>query len=130
MKKKSANTLLNESIEQMEMKRDLELALLKSQAHEISESLNPINLIKNTFTTMTDSTDLKTGIGKTILGVTAGFLFKKMILGNTRNPLKKVAGMLLQTAVAGLVANNSDKIQSTGKNLLHSIVSKFKHEQR
>ncbi len=128
MKKKSPNTLLNESIEQMKIKRAYELNILKAQVHEVHESFKPVNLIKDTFISMTASKDLKTGIGKTVIGIVSGLLFKKMFFGKTQNPIKKTLGILLQTTVVGLVASNSDKIISTGGKLLHSVFSKFKHK--
>lgn len=129
MKKNSPSTLLNDTIEQMEIERSQELILLKAQFHEVRESLKPINLIKSSVKTMTNSDNLKKGIGKTVIGVASGLLIKKVFFRNTHNPIKLAASVMLQTAAVNLVANNSEKIISTGRKLLSSMFSKSKHSK-
>lgn len=128
MKKNSPNAFLKESIEQMEIKRAQELILLKAQVNEIRESLTAGSLIKNTFKSVTASNDVKTGIGKTVIGLASGLLIKKIFFRKSFNPLKIAAGYLIQTGVTVLVANNSDKINSVGKKIFQTIISKFKRK--
>jgi len=129
MKKNSPNDSLDEAIVLLELKRDLELLQLKQQLNEVLESLKPINLIKDTFNAVTASPDLKNGIGKTVLGVASGLLVKNILFRNSYNPLKVVAGIVLQTVASGLAAKNSDKIKSTGQRLFHAILLKFKRNK-
>lgn len=124
MKKNSPNAFLKESIEQLELQRTQELILLQAEVKELRESLTPSSLIKSTIKTVTDSNDLKAGIGKTVIGLATGFLIKKIFFRKTYNPLKLAAGYLLQTGVTVLVANNSDKINYVGKKLIKSVLSK------
>ena len=124
MKKKSPNDLLDEAIELLEAKRDVELIQLKQELNGVLESLKPINIIKDTFKKMTNSTDLKEGIGDTAIGVASGLLVKNIFFRKTYNPLKLIARTILQTVVTGFAANNSSKIKSTGQNLFHAILSK------
>lgn len=124
MKKNSANTLLNESILQMEIRRNQELILLKAQFEEVKESWTPINLIKDSLETVTSAPNIKKGIGRSIIGFASSLLIKKIFFRKTHNPLAIVAGMLLQTAAVGVVAKNSDKISSIAKKLLQRFVYK------
>ena len=126
MKKNSANTLLQESIAEMEKQRAQELILLQAEVNELRESIKPINLIKNTLKSVTTSNNEKTGLGNTVIGLATGLLVKKIFFRKTYNPLKMTAGYLLQTGVTVLVANNSDKINFVGKKLLRSIYTKIK----
>ncbi len=126
MKKNSANTFLQNSIEQMEIKRAQELILLQAEVKELRESIKPGNLIKNTIKSVTDSNDVKTGIGKTVIGIATGLLVKKVLFSKTYNPFKMAAGYLLQTGVTVLVTNNSDKINFVGKKIFKTIYTKFK----
>ena len=130
MKKNSANTLLQESIAEMEKQRAQELILLQAEVNELRESIKPINLIKNTLKSVTTSNNEKTGLGNTVIGLATGLLVKKIFFRKTYNPLKMTAGYLLQTGVTVLVANNSDKINFVGKKILSAIYSKFKSPSR
>jgi len=125
VKKKSANDLLDEAIFHLESKRDLELIQLKGLLREVHESLKPINIIKDTFKKVTNSPDLKEEIGKTAIGVASGLLVKNILFRKTHNPLKVVAGIVLQTVVSRIAFNNSDKIESTGHKLFQAILSKI-----
>lgn len=127
MKKNSPNTEIIESIDQLEIKFAQELILLRAEINEIPESLSPNKLIKNTFKAVTPFNDFKKGIGATFIGLASGFLVKKILFGNTINPLKIAAGFMVQTVVAGLVVNNIDEIDKQGKKLLKNITSKAKH---
>ena len=126
MKKNSANTLLNEEIEQLEIRRAQELILLKAQFEEVKDSWMPINLIKDSLETVTSAPNIKKGIGRSVIGFASSLLIKKIFFRKTHNPLTIAAGMLLQTAAVGLVANNSDKISSIGRKLFNNLFSKFK----
>ena len=126
MKKNSPNDLLDKEIELLESKRVQQLVQLKEQFQAVHASISPINIIKNTFKKVTSTPDLKNGVGKTALGVASGFLVKNILFRRIHNPFIKVAGTLIQTAVVGLVANNSGNITSTGGKVLKTIFSKFK----
>ena len=125
MKKKSPNDLLDEEIQLLETKRDVELIQLKQELNGLLESLRPINIIKDTFKKVTDSTDIKEGIGNTAIGVASGFLVKNILFRKTLNPLKLIARVILQTVTTGVVATNSDKIKSKSQNLFHAVFSAF-----
>lgn len=122
MKRISANTLLDNTIKQLEIKRAQELILLKANVKDIRESFRPNNIIRDTFAKQTE-------IGNTVFGLASGFLIKKVLFRKSRNPLKIVARSIIQTAVTGIVANNSDKIHAVGRNLFNTIISKYKHSR-
>lgn len=125
MKKKSPNDLLDESIQVLEIKRDMELVQLKLELNGLLESLKPLNIIKNTIKKATNSSDLKEGVGKTALGVASSMLVKNVLFRNTHNPMKLIARGILETIAIGFAANSSDKIKLSGQKLLHSLLSKI-----
>ncbi len=123
---KTPNNILDESIQMMETKRDLELIQIKLELHELFESLKPMNIIKDTISKVTTSPDLKQGIGKTAVGVASGILVKKILFRGTHNPLKTVARTLLQIAATGFAAKNADKMKTAAQKLFYGLVSKIK----
>ena len=124
MKKKSPNDLLNDSIQLLEAKRDLELIQLKQGFDEVRESLKPINIIKETIKKATFSSGVKEGIGKTAIGIASGFLIKNLLFRKTINPAKLLARGVVQTAAVGLTATNLDKIKLKGAKLLRALLPK------
>ena len=111
MKTESATDILARDILLLAAKRETELEILKEQVHVGLESLKPMNLLKNTFKNLTHSTNIKDGLGKAAIGVTAGFLLKKLVFGPSVNPIKNLAGAAFQTLVTNVATRNSDKIK-------------------
>ena len=126
MKKKNETDALNETIVLLQDKQTQELKLLKEQFHLTYESLKPINLIKNAFHEVTSSPDLKNKLLNNVIGLTTGYLSKKVLIGTSNNPIKKILGTLLQFSVANVVSKHSDNIKSVGGNILNRI---FKHSR-
>jgi hypothetical protein len=122
MKKKNEIDTLNETIVMLQKKRTEELKLLKEQFYLTYESLKPINFIKSTFREVTSSPNIKNNLLNNIIGLTTGFLSKKVIIGTTNNPIKKYIGVLLQFAITNIVSKHSDIIKSAGGNLLNRIL--------
>lgn len=121
MKTKNETDSLNELIITMEKKRAYELDLLKDQLHIGCESLRPLNLIKHVFHDITDSPEVKHNLVNSAIGLGTGFLSKKLLTGNTHNPIKKVFGTLLQFGVAKVVAKHTDDIKLIAGNLLKRV---------
>ena len=91
---------------------------MKNTAREILNDLKPVNLIKGAFS----STVKAPGFGKNLLrgaaGLAAGFLSKKIFVMGSSNVVKKALGTVVELGVAKVVANNADKITSSGVKLL------------
>ena len=124
MKKISSITELKETILLLEIKQLNEGQLLKEQFKITYESLRPVNLIKNTLHELAIVPDLKGDLLKATLSLVAGYLSKKVLIGSTNNPLKKLLGTLLQMGVTSIVSKNTDGIKSGVIYLVNNIFSK------
>ena len=122
MKIKNETDSLNEAIILLEGKRAKELELLKELFNSGYESLKPINLIKSTFKEVSSSPEIKNNIFGYAIGITAGFLSRKLWVGSSHSPVKRVFGTILQFAIANVVSKHSDRIKSTGDNLLQRFL--------
>ncbi|MDO9186478.1 MAG: hypothetical protein Q7W13_10745 [Bacteroidia bacterium] len=114
---------LRESILLLEMKQANEWCLLKEEFHTTYESLKPMNMIKNTFKDMATTPNLKTDVVNSVIGLAAGFIAKKVLLGNSHNPITKILGIVLEIAIANKVAKNADGIKSIGSTILKKIIN-------
>lgn len=94
----------------LEVKRESELAALKEEVVSTLQSLKPINLIKSTIAEVTQSPEIRGGIGKAAFGMVTGLLLKKLVFGSSEGMLKKSAGAIFQTLAANITTRNSDKI--------------------
>ena len=129
MKNKNATNALNELIIVQEMKYANDLVKLKEQFEVAYDSVKPINLIKNLFHEVTASPEIKNDLLSNVIGFGTGFLSKKLLLGTSHNPIKKVFGTLFEFAVANLVSKNADGIKTIGGNLLNRFLKKNKTKQ-
>lgn len=124
MKKITSLAELKESIILLKIKQADEKALLTQQFMITRESMRPANLIKHKIHDLVTSPNLKENLLNAALSLATGFVSKKVIVGSTYNPLKKLFGTLLQIGVTGIVAKNADGIKSTAMNLIGNIFRK------
>ena len=103
---------LRDAIVQLESKQLEDKRLLKEQFFFTYESLRPVNLIKNLIKDLIASPDLKQQIASTLLGLAAGYFTKKVAIGSSHSPLRKILGSFLQMGVANVVTKKSGGIKS------------------
>ncbi len=109
-----SGTDLNAAILQLETRQAEETQILKENFYAICESLKPVNLIKNTFKEVTESTDIKNHLLSTGLGLATGYLTQIIFEEKSDSPLKKLFGATLQFGVTSLIANNPEAIRTFG----------------
>ena len=124
MKKLTPQAQLQESILLLETQRANEEILLKAELKTTIESLKPFNLIKSSVGEFIKSPNLKENVLDASLSLVAGFLSKKIIFGNSHNPVKQVVGDLIQASVTSIFAKNVDSIKSFTKGLAAKLSTK------
>lgn len=118
MKKINQTDILDQTIALLKIKQEQELDAVKEQFHVAYESVKPLNLIKNTFADLSTTPGLKSNLLNNVIGLSTGYLTKKLLLGAAHNPVKKVLGAVLQFVVTNFVSKHSD-------NIIHKIERKF-----
>jgi hypothetical protein len=108
MEKRNATQNLSQTILLLEQKKAEELQSLQQQYLVIYEGVKPLNLVKNALNKMTTSPELKHNILNTVIGLSTGYISKKLLLGSTHNPIKRILGTVLQFAVTNLVARRNN----------------------
>lgn len=109
---------LNEAIIVLRERRTRELESLQAHLDVTYESLKPINFIKSTFREVSSSPEIKSNILGHVIGIGTGFIVKRLWVGHSHNPVKKLFGVIVQFAIASFVAKHSDDIKYLGKGLL------------
>lgn len=111
MQKITTAAELKTAIKQLEAMQANELSLIKGEFLHVCDSLQPINLIKNSFKSIISSPDLKDNIIDTSIGLAAGLLSKAIIIGTSHNPIKKLLGTVLQAGVTNTTAKHTETIK-------------------
>lgn len=126
----TTSAALKTAIKQLELEQKESLSALKEEFSELQESFKLRNIIKSTFKAAVNVPDLKTDLVNAAIGLTTGIMAKKMIIGKTINPLKRLAGIALEMFVANKVTKNADQIRSTGNVILNKIFKKEDQEEK
>jgi hypothetical protein len=109
---------LEARIMELEKRQVRQMAELKETAVGIVESFSPSNMLKSALHDVARSPDLRNSAINTAIGIGAGFLGKKLYVGNSRNIFKKVAGSAVQFLIANFVRKKIPEIREN--NLLHN----------
>lgn len=110
MYKINSDKTLAEAIRNLEAQRFLELEILKKQAELTLHELNPVNIVKEkihdgiaNIGETVKSSEFKSGLLKTGIGLASGFLTKKLLVGNKAGIIKRLLGTAVQAAVSGFI---------------------------
>lgn len=126
MEKVNLDDFVKAEIYRLKLKQKLELASLKSQLHTTFEQLKPINLLKQTFSEVSESPEMKSQLLNSGIGLLTGYLSKKLMIGNTSNPIKNILGTIVEFIIANVVAKYSESILENGENILQLFLGKVK----
>lgn len=124
MKPITTSEELHAAIQELEVQQAGELILLKEQYFKTKEGFKLTNLIRSKFKETISDPDLRTDALNAAIGFTTGILAKKLMIGKTINPFKKLLGIAVEMAVAGSVVKNADGIKSAGKSILNTLFRK------
>ena len=108
MKKIHNSTDLQEAIVELKQKKDIEELALRYQFHETLVVFKPSNILKNTVSEVAASTTFKHNLLNVVVGLGAGYLSKKLVVGREAGLLKRSLGTALQFAVTSLIAKNKE----------------------
>ncbi|MEO7524360.1 MAG: hypothetical protein ABIT58_09715 [Ferruginibacter sp.] len=115
---------LDEAIIQLEKKKVFQGNLMKDQYQDTLESLKPGNLIKHALKGIVHSPDARSGILKTVAGLSVGLLTKNLFWGNSGSIVKRLLGNAMKIGVAKTAVSNSDKIKAYGLAIYNNLFRK------
>jgi hypothetical protein len=124
MQKITSAKELKDAIRSLEEKQADQGRILKEQFFIVIESIRPVNIIKSTFKEVATSPKLMSEILSTTIGLAAGYVSNKSIVGSSGNLFRKLLGTVLQFGVTTLIIKNPDAVRSLGQTLLQRFLSK------
>jgi len=125
MQKINSYIELQEAILALESENQEQGRELKELYDRTFERIKPENFVKNTIKEILAFPFTKdNNLLNAAIGLTTGYLSKKVVFGSTHNPLKKIVGAILETAVAAVAAKKGDAIKNAGIRLVKHFFKK------
>lgn len=127
MKNINSTHELSEAINTLSEQQRAQGLLLKDQFLTTVRYFKPENLIKETLDGVVNSPELIKNIISTSLGITTGFITKKVIIGTSGNLLRKLIANIIQIGVTTTIATHPDEVKAAGGKIIKLI---FKRNQK
>lgn len=100
---------LKSAIAELERKKTGDEAAIKYEFKEMYETYKPANILKNTLTEVSASPKFRHNLLNVAIGLGAGYLSQKLVVGKSAGLLKRVAGTALQFGVTSLIAKRGSQ---------------------
>jgi hypothetical protein len=91
---------------------------LKTQLLLTYENLQPVSILKSVMNEAAASPNFIESIVGSLMGLLGGYLSKKISVGTSDNPFRKLIGSALQFTITSIVALHPNAIMSIGKFVL------------
>jgi hypothetical protein len=117
---------LQAKIIELQTRRNEEGVNLKAELSDIIDNIHPVRLFINGLKKIVTSPEVKTELLSVSIAMGAGYLAKKIIVGNSKNTLQKITGNILSLMVSQNITLNSEKIQSTVFSFIKELINKKK----
>ena len=118
---------LDERIRNLELQQRQQTEAIKVEFRALAASVSPKNLLKSAVKTVVGTPGLKTTVMDTAIGAVSGTLGKRLIVGKSKNIIRRLAGNAARFVISNFVRNKmpvvKEKIATTplrnAKTLLH-----------
>jgi len=120
---------LKKAIELLQAEQVVKGQLLKEQFYLISGNFKPLNILKGSISDLASSPYLFENILGTTLGLTTGFLSRKIFIWASRGILRKLFGTVLQVGVTNLVAQHPGAVNTIGSFIFKKVFRKKETDQ-
>lgn len=124
MQKITSITDLTSAIELLEVEHYAEEQLLKEHFYLTIESFRPFKILEQKLKDLTTPSNITDNILGTLLGLGAGYLSKKIVVGGSGNLLRKFSGALLQFGVTKFIALHNEEIKLLGQFIIDRVFRK------
>jgi hypothetical protein len=122
MHKISSSEDLKKSIQELELRSKRQEAVLKeglkSTGQSIKQTLKPANLLKSGLETVRHTPSMKVTAINTFIGLAAGYITRRFIIGKSTSIIKKTIGFAVQAGITRMVHNKLPEWQHKASTLM------------
>lgn len=97
---------------------------VKEQLNLLYKTFEPVTVVKNVFNEVVTSEEFRANILTATMGISTGYITKKLLFKKNNNPLKSLLGNLLQYGLANLIIHPSRTLQTIFLPILGLILDK------
>ena len=90
---------LKASIRELELKTQRQEQAIKENAKTVAQSFKPMNLLRLAISKFTTTPDMKTTAVNTFIGLAAGYITRKVVIGKSKNIFKRTLGAAVQAGI-------------------------------
>jgi hypothetical protein len=119
---------LKDTIRLLEEEQAIHGQILKEQFYNVIDNIRPVNILKSTFHEVASTPDLLGNLLSATVGLTAGYISNKTLVGRSANLFRKLFGTILQFGVTTLIVKNPDTVKSLGQSIIHRFLNKKRIE--
>ena len=109
MKALKQTDILDNKIAALKIKRANEFVELKEQYFTVHNSFTVSNIVNQGISEFYKTATNKDNLFSTITSVLGGYLSKRMVVGESKNPFKQILGYGVQFALTKLISKISNK---------------------
>lgn len=117
---------LNEAILLLENEVDEQKRKLNDQLNALYESFKPVNVVKDVFSEVVTSDDFRSNLISATMGISTGYITKKLLFRKSSNLFKSLAGNLVQYGLANLIIHPSKTLKTIFLPLLGLVLNNRK----
>jgi len=114
----------------LEEELDEQKQLLTKHVSTLYDSFRPVNVVKDVFNEVVRSEEFRSNILTATIGISTGYVTKKLLFKKSNNPLKALTGNLLQYGIANMIVNPSRVLKTIFLPLLALISVRKEKEAR
>lgn len=114
---------LKYTIHLLEGEMDEQTQDLKEQLNILYRSFSPVNVVRDVFSEVATSDDFRANILTATMGLSTGYITKKLLFKKSSNPLKSLSGNLIQYGLANLLIHPSRTLKTIFLPLLGLILN-------
>lgn len=125
MQKINTERNLMETIIELENKRAYDGQILKEHLLCTYESFKPVNLMRSVIKDVASSGELRDNLLNTGVGLAAGYISRKLFVGTSHCPIKKLLGNALMFGISNFISKNPETIKSLGFQFFNMLKNKL-----
>jgi uncharacterized membrane protein YeaQ/YmgE (transglycosylase-associated protein family) len=125
MHKISTVAELKASIRELEMKTKYQEQVVKQDARSTVKSIHPLNLLRIFIKRAANTPDIRSSAINTFVGLLAGSISRKIVIGKSRNIFKRTLGSAIRAFVTRWIFKKLPVVTETATRL----VAKYKQKQ-
>jgi hypothetical protein len=91
---------------------------LRSTGESIKHTLKPANLLKSGLETVRHTPSIKTIALNTFIGLAAGYITRKFVVGKSHNVIRKTLGIIVQAGITKMVHSKLPDWQNRAANMI------------